>query len=71
MRELTRPLLQDWSRTVTRRQVLLLLKKKINVLLRGQFNSWAGKLKFDHSLQNTAKLVDGLIKRSVFMLARL
>lgn len=78
MRELTGPLLQDWSGTVTRRQVrqvLLILKKKINIVwLWGRFNSRPGKLKSDHylfSICKTHKSVDGLSKMWIFMLARL
>lgn len=66
MRELTRPLLWDWSGTVSTRQVLrvlLLLRKNkfrlfhlslLGVREAGP-NSWAGKLKFDHYLISIRK----------------
>lgn len=62
MRELTRPLLWDWSGTVSTRQVLrvlLLLRKNkfrlFHLSLWGGANSWAGKLKFDHYLISISK----------------
>lgn len=63
MRELTRPLLWDWSGTVSTRQVLrvLLLSRKNKYrlfhlsLLGGQPNSWAGNLRVDHYLISISK----------------